>query len=92
MDRKQSGEGCIETGRSGKGEQEPANRETNNEDKRWRVVQPADEDRRKELDREARRQKAGLGRVQKKLRRLIFVDNYQGVNNADVCAGAQERY
>lgn len=27
------GEGCIETARSGKGEQEPANRGTNNEDK-----------------------------------------------------------
>lgn len=33
MDRKQSREGCIETARSGKGEQEPANRGTNNEDK-----------------------------------------------------------
>lgn len=33
MDRKQSREGCIETVRSGKGEQEPANRGTNNEDK-----------------------------------------------------------
>lgn len=33
VDRKQSREGCIETARSGKGEREPANRGTNNEDK-----------------------------------------------------------
>lgn len=33
MDRKQSGDGCFETERSEKGEREPANRGTNNEDK-----------------------------------------------------------
>lgn len=33
VDRKQSREGYTETARSGNGEQEPANRGTNNEDK-----------------------------------------------------------
>lgn len=33
MDGKPSREGCSETARSGKGEREPANRGTNNEDK-----------------------------------------------------------
>lgn len=33
VDRKQSAEGCIETARSWRGEREPANRGTNNEDK-----------------------------------------------------------
>lgn len=35
VDRKQSRERYTETARSGKGEQEPANRGTNNEDKTW---------------------------------------------------------
>lgn len=40
VDRKQSREGYTETARSGKGEQEPANRGTNNEDKTRDGKQP----------------------------------------------------